>query len=443
MFGLTPPGNLTGLEDRNTTNWNIDDTLSWLRGSHSITLGGSFMQVNHARTVWSAAPQITFGTDVNFDPASSMFNGVSLPGASTQNMTDARALYGMLTGRITAINGTARLSEATNRYEYLGSRTERVRLNEFGLFAQDSWRFTPTLTLNFGLRWELQLPLVPLNDSFSMSTLADLCGRSGVGSGPGGRECNLFQPGSLTGITPQYVQYNSGDPGYKTDYNNFAPNLGAAWRPNVQGGWLRKVLGDPDEATIRGGYAVAFNRERMDRFTNLFSANPGAAINANRSGNQGNLVLAGESWPITLSQPSRLGPPPIPESPTYPLTPSLVNGDDINIFDPLISVPNTRSWSIGLQRAISDDMAIDVRYVGTRLKNGWTTENWNEINVYENQVPRRVQAGSGEPPRARRRRLRHARQPGLLFCLSRPRHQHFAAADLSRLLRPHPGGASR
>jgi hypothetical protein len=293
-------------------------------------------------------------------------------------------LYGLLTGRITAINGTARLSEATNRYEYLGPRTERVLMNEVGLYAQDSWRFTPTLTLNYGLRWELQLPMQPGNDSFSMSTFADLCGRSGLGDGPGGRGCNFFQPGVLNGISPTYVQYNSGNPGYDTDWNNFAPNVGAAWRPNVREGWLRTLLGDPDQATVRAGYAMAYLRERMDRFTGLYSANPGAAINANRTGNQNNLVLPGETWPVTLSQQNRLGPPAIPETPAYPLSPSLVNGDDINIFDPAIRVPYTKSWSIGFQRAISDDMAVDIRYVGTRLANGWTTENWNEINVFEN-----------------------------------------------------------
>ena len=385
MFGLTSPGNLTGLEHRNTTNWNIDDTLNWLRGTHSFSFGGTFMQVNHARTVWSAAPQLTFGTDANFDPAAAMFTVGNFPGASTQNLTDARNLYGLLTGRITAINGTARLSEATNEYEYLGPRTERVRLNEVGLFAQDAWRLTPTLTLNYGLRWELQLPMQPLNDSFSMSSFADLCGRSGVGNGPGGRACNFFQPGTLTGISPQYVQYDSGNPGYETDWNNVAPNVGGAWRPNVQDGWLRKILGDPEQATIRAGFSIAYIRERMDRFTGLYSANPGAAINANRTGNQSNLVLPGETWPILLSQTSRLGPPSIPSRPVYPLIPSLVNGDDINIFDPAIKVPNTRSWTIGLQRALSRDMAIDIRYVGTRLMNGWTTENWNEINVVENQ----------------------------------------------------------
>jgi hypothetical protein len=389
MLGTTSPGNLTGLEERNTTNWSLENTLNWLRRDHSFTLGGSFLQINHVRTVWSAVPQITFGTDQDRDPAAlaGMFTGGAngtLPGASTANLTDARNLYGLLTGRITAINGTARLSEATNQYEYLGPRTERVRMNEIGLFAQDSWRVTPALTLNYGVRWELQLPMQPRNDSFSMSTLADLCGVSGSGSGPGGRDCNLFMPNTLTGIHPQYVQYNSGNPGYDTDWNNFAPNVGVAWRPNVESGWLRTLLGDPEQATIRAGYSLAFTRERMDRFTGLYGANPGAAINTNRTGNLNNLVLPGESWPVLLSQTSRLGPPPIPTTPAYPLSPSFAAGDDVNIFDPRIRVPSTRSWSIGFQRALSRDSAVDIRYVGTRLVGGWATENWNEINVYEN-----------------------------------------------------------
>ena len=120
---------------------------------------------------------------------------------------------------------------------------------------------------------------------------------------------------TLTGISRSYVQYDSGNPGYETDWNNFAPNVGVGWRPNVQNGWLRTLLGDPEQATVRGGYSVAFTRERMDRFTGLYSANPGAAINANRTGNQGNLVLAGESWPLTISQQNRLGPPAFPDVP--------------------------------------------------------------------------------------------------------------------------------
>jgi hypothetical protein len=122
----------------------------------------------------------------------------------------------------------------------------------------------------------------------------------------------------------------------------------------------------------------------MDRFTGLYSANPGAAINANRTGNQGNLVYPGEAWPVLLRQPARLGPPAFPLTPAYPLSPTLANGDDINIFDPTLVVPSTRSWTLGFQRALSKDMALEVRYVGTRLRNGWATENWNELSLVEN-----------------------------------------------------------
>jgi hypothetical protein len=384
MFGLTTPGNRTQPEERSTTNWNIDNTLNWLRGSHSLSFGGSFTQLNHARTISNVVPNILFGTDPNDDPAAAMFSTANFPGASTTNLSQARQLYGLLTGRVIQINGFARLNEDTNEYAYLGPRTERVRMNEVGLFAQDSWRMTPNVTVNYGVRWELQLPMTARNDSFSMGSFADLCGLSGIGSGPGGRGCNLFQPGVLTGISPTYVQYDSGRSGYETDWNNFAPNVGVAWRPNVQDGWLRKILGDPEQATVRAGYSVAFTRERIDRFTNVFAGNPGAAIATNRDADQGNLVLPGESWPLLYQERGRLGPPSFPLVPAYPLSPSLAAGDDMNVFDPNIELPSTRSWTVGFQRALSQDMAVEIRYVGTRLRNGWATENWNELVLVEN-----------------------------------------------------------
>ena len=273
------------------------------------------MQVNHARTVWSAVPQITFGTDTNFDPANAMFSTTNLPGASTQNITDARRPLRPphRTDHGDQRHGAPQRRQQSLRVSRTAHRTraaERARTLCPGLVAVHA-DADPELRRAVGTaaadgaaeRLVLDVgvlrPLRPVR----------------LGTGPGGRGCNIFQPGTLTGSTPQYVQYDSGNPGYDTDWNNFAPNVGAAWRPNVQGGWLRALLGDPDQATIRAGYSVAFTRERMDRFTNLYSANPGAAINANRTGNQSNLVLPGESWPITLSQQSRLGPPAFPDEP--------------------------------------------------------------------------------------------------------------------------------
>ena len=107
---------------------------------------------------------------------------------------------------------------------------------------------TPTLTINAGARWDVQLPFEATNDILSMSTLADACGVSG--QNPDG-SCRFFDPTATGGKSPTFVQYDKSNPGWNTDWNNIAPNISAAWRPNVQGGWLRPILGDPEQATLR------------------------------------------------------------------------------------------------------------------------------------------------------------------------------------------------
>jgi hypothetical protein len=386
-FG-TDPSNSTGPSNRNTVNWSVDNTLAWLRGNHSWNLGASFTQISHDQNNWTVVPTLSFDVDADNDPANSMFTTANFPGASTGTLNTARQLYGLLTGRVVEIAGTGRLSAATGEYVYNGRLNQKSRMNEFGLFAQDAWRIRPNLTLNYGLRWEMQLPFYPLTSNWTMSSLPDLCGISGVGTGPGGRQCNLFKPGSIPApdMRPQYVQYNPGNPGYRTDWNNVAPNLGVAWRPSVQTGWLSRLLGDPDQATLRAGYSVSYNRPRMDEFTGLFGGNPGATTPADRGTGASDypLVRPGESWPLLFRERGRLGPPEFPRTPSFPITADLGSGNDIRIFDPDLEVPYTRSWSAGFQRGLSRDMAIEVRYVGNRNVKAWTDENWNELVLEEN-----------------------------------------------------------
>ncbi len=392
MTGFAP--GTGGERPRNNPIWNIDSNLNWQRGTHSFSFGGSFTQVGYVRTLITGAPTVNLGIQSGLDPADAMFNTTNFPDASNNNLTDLRALYALLTGRVTSINGQARLNP-DSKYVYIGPTTDDMRLTEFGAYAQDSWRLTPALTLNAGVRWELQLPIEALNTNYSTATIADICGPSGEGSGPGGRSCNLFQPGVVgaPGQIPQYTQYAANTAGYKTDWNNFAPNVSVAWRPNVQNGWLRSILGDPEQATLRAGFAVAYNRNGMAEFENIYGGNPGRSISANRNNTIGNLVRAGESWPLLFRETSRLGQPAactapgqpagcIPEAPVYPML--ATTATNVNIFDPEIQLSYTNSFSVGFQRALSENMAIEVRYVGTQNRNGWTTENWNEVNIYEN-----------------------------------------------------------
>lgn len=386
-YGLTSGTTSTNISHRNNSHWDVNDTLSWLTGKHAFTFGGTFSRSNTWSDAQTAVPSISFGVDTN-DPANAMFTAANFPTASATDLTNARSVYGLLTGRVTAINGNVRLG-ADGQYAYMGLGKQEGRLDEYGAFVQDAWRVTQALTLNLGVRWQVQMPFHPTNSLYSRATLASICGISGVGAAG---KCNLFQPGSRPGTVTTYDRYDAGQAGYTTDWNNVGPSLGAAWRPNVNSGILRTILGDPEQATIRGGYAVAYNRESNSVFTGPFSNNPGLTITQNRTAATGLLVRPGETWPVLLRDSSRIGPPPfcsstattlcMPLTPSYPMAASLSNS--VNAFDPDWQVAHTSSWSIGLQRSIGKDMAVEVRYVATRNHDGSTNQNLNEVVVVEN-----------------------------------------------------------
>ncbi|MGE5833884.1 MAG: TonB-dependent receptor domain-containing protein, partial [Acidobacteriota bacterium] len=308
---LTNAGNQNTPTARSAWSWNIDNTLNWQRGSHSLSFGTSLFFGNVWADNQQMVPTIGFGVDSN-DPANGMFTTANFPGASNAELDSARGLYALLTGRVNSIGGNLVLDEATNQYVYLGKRRQAGRMNEYSLFAQDSWRMTPRLTLNAGLRWDIQRPFQAVNDVMSQAGFADACGISGIG--PDG-QCNFFQPGANSGVYPQFVPYTTGSKGWNTDWNNVAPNVGVAWLPHVETGFLRTILGDPEQATLRGGYSVNYAREGMARFTGVYGANPGSQVSVTRNAGTNLLIPPGESYPVLLRQPERLGPPPFSQIP--------------------------------------------------------------------------------------------------------------------------------
>ena len=176
-----------------------------------------------------------------------------------------------------------------------------------------------------------------------MNTFADLCGVSGLGNGPGGRGCNLFNPGvfSRAGACRSTTLYEAGSAGYKTEYDNFAPNVGVAWQPNVQRGWLRALLGDPDLATLRASYGVAYNSDGLGFYRDVYNANPGQhgvddrdrrrarSSRSCRPGRRGRCCCA--------SRAASARRPGIPTEPVYPMAINFNNG--VNLFDPAFRTP--------------------------------------------------------------------------------------------------------
>jgi hypothetical protein len=394
--GVTNAGPSFTPSGRNATTLNVADTVTWLKGAHSIGFGAEWGQYD----VWldtygrRSVASIGFGTQTG-DPALAMFTSTNFPGSSGTDRNAAAALYAVLTGRVTSIGATARLDPVSGKYVYLGDSRAEGRLRQMDFFVQDNWRMRSNLSLNLGLRYALQYPFYALNNSYSTATVDDVWGISGYKPGcdmsnPTSANCNLFQPGVMTGRTPEFQNLGKGVRAYNTDWDNLAASVGVNWTPTVADGWLKRIVGESGDTALSFGFSRAYDRRGMNDFTGVFGDNPGLSITATRNTGNGNLAV-----PL-LFRDGNLGAPPLCpplpaakptgcllEAPEYPLRNQTATGS-VNTFDPNLQVPYSDTWTAGFQRAIGSRSAVEIRYVGTRSREQWEEFNYNESNIIEN-----------------------------------------------------------
>ncbi|HSG00697.1 MAG TPA: carboxypeptidase-like regulatory domain-containing protein, partial [Vicinamibacterales bacterium] len=200
-FGLTSvtPVGAAFPSARNTANWAIEDTVSWLTGSHAVTFGGSFSRVYAWQEAWRNVPGISLGVDTRYDPAEMLFGTgpgqlglVNFPGSSPADRRNARSLYALLTGRVVAVSGEALLDEAGTEYVYNGHLRQSQRMDDVGFFIEDRWTWRPNLTITAGLRYQLQIPMTPTSGTFTAVSPESVCGPSGLAPAPSDRFCNIF-----------------------------------------------------------------------------------------------------------------------------------------------------------------------------------------------------------------------------------------------------------
>ena len=363
---LTNPGLGSGQSSREASTRVIENTTNWSKGTHNITFGGVMVQ----GIVWLAnqtlVPTANFGL-LATEPADAIFNATTLPGASATDITQAKNLYAMLTGRITSLAGDARINEAGDTYVTLGKAKAQGQMREFNFFVADSWHATSRLTVSAGLRYVLQNPFYPTNNSYTTVSEAGLYGISGEG--------NVFKPGTLTGSKPVFEQFAKGAYAYNTDRNNFAPSVGAAFQAGGSEGGIGKLLlgGEEGDSVFRGGFAIAYQRPGLSDFTGAFGGNQGILQTLTRDSTNTTLPILLRSAPSLPAAPAA----------KYPIVPTATN-ITVNAYDPNIQMPYTQSYSFGWQRKLTSDSALEIRYVGSRHRQDWDSININEPNITTN-----------------------------------------------------------
>jgi hypothetical protein len=364
---------------RNTPTKTFTDNVTWIKGNHTLNFGGEWTQINaFSRNVNQVVPTIYFDV-AGGDPAEDLFSdpaitSVVFPGASATQLREAAQIYALLTGRLLGTGESAFLDE-DGKYTKLGLQTSRFRQREFGLFAQDSWRFRPNFTVNYGLRWQPQQAPVSLNSVFAKTDIAGVFGVSGTG--------RLFQPGLAAGAKPaQYTVLEPGEKLYATDWNNFAPSFGFAYSPDWKNGVLNNMFGNSGQSVIRAGYSIAFVREGLSVVLQPIQQHPGGIVDT--SLNAGIDFAPGFLFRNRAALPTR----PFPSKPTYPIEGNIFDGAAPSAFDPNLKTGYVQSWTLSIQRELTKDTVFEARYVGNRGIKLTRRYNINEVNTVENGFAR-------------------------------------------------------
>jgi hypothetical protein len=374
---VTSPFRASSQSRRNTPVTTLTDNLTWIKSSHLLNIGGTYTRVQswQSSVGGSLFPTVNLANSTT-DPVNtgttSLFDLTNFPNSSATNRSDAASMYAMLVGRISSIGRSVTLDENTLQYAHAAS-VDRNHMKELAFYTQDSWRATPNLTLNYGIRWDVQFPLVNENGTYTRVGLDGLYGVSGVG--------HLFEPGVLTGKVPQFQQVAPGTAAYDTHVKQFSPSVGFAWRvPATEAPVLKWIAGKQGSSVFRGGYSIATIREGMDFFISIWGANQGRTVSLTNSpdnfpadfGPAGSVLLRDPSLPARAE----------PAKPSYPIA---VNaGNSVNDFDPNLKMGYVQSWNLSFQRELAKSTVIDVRYVGNHSVGLWRQINLNEVNIFEN-----------------------------------------------------------
>jgi outer membrane receptor protein involved in Fe transport len=256
------------------------------------------------------------------------------------------------------------LGTANNSTYGDGINTRILRATDYSFFLQDDWKFSRKLTLNFGLRYELDLP--PYETRGALSTFDPALYKpkmdvDGSGNPVGPPAGGFVQAGN---VIPQYDLPDVPNVGKRiltsVDPNNFAPRLGFAYSPLNSG-----------RLVVRGGYGIFYSRPSTIYIGFTFISPPMYTIRRSPTGST--VRLEDPFFPL----------PPQDQFPSFVTGVALANGT----FDRSLRTPYFQQCNAGIQYALGKDLLLEVTYAGTRGLNLFRGIGINQARLASPQHP--------------------------------------------------------
>ena len=309
--GLIPVVNVTGLSiiganQRYRSQYNnhtLANNFSWQRGHHMYKFGGltSFEQKNEN------GPSRSQGS----------FTFVATTGGPT-------SFQSFLTGNVRGACAACSYEEAEHDV------TLNLRFNRFELYAQDTWRVTPTVTIDYGVRYALYPPVTEKNDrlvTFDATHYDDAVAPPFADAA--GTLIDRTRGDLLVGIIQAGVNSPFGRAIYGFNKTAVQPRIGVAWSPR------------DGRNVIRSAFGVYYDQPLVGIFEqNAFTTPP--VVNS-----------------VTVTNP-RLSNPAVGQTPTTSGVRSIIA--TATDFD----TPRTLQWNVGLMRRLLNRGSIELTYVGSR-----------------------------------------------------------------------------
>ena len=313
---IGPPGNYP--QTQNQSVFQVSDTLTWISGAHTLKLGGEFRQT---KSLSGFLPR-----------ARGEYSYQSLDEFVRDKIPSVLALRGAGSGA------------------YDGARNAT-----YG-FIQDSWKISPRLTLDFGVRYEWT-NVAKSDEAQALNAIANVDLRN---------ERNTAGQVIFDTLTPAHQalllkEFPDGTVTWqkpKSDKDNIAPRVGFAWDINGDG-----------RSSLRGGFGTAydvyFNNLNLLQLPPQFQLETGTDVACALSPSPGWCAI-----PQDQVQFSRIGflsgggiLPTI--DPTASVNRSVARAGTGEYEYPQQVIPKTYTWSLSYQRQFLNDYVVELRYIGT------------------------------------------------------------------------------